>query len=192
MFEITIPAIKKGFKTLLFTNNGFKSLFITGLLLLTLSGIPAQRETDYKIHANIIYRFTKYIDWPVNKKAGDFIIGIVGDSPLFEDLKSVSANKMVGEQKIVVVRMVPSASFYNCQILFISDEESGSLKRIALVTAGAAILIISESDGLARKGSCINFVTVDERLKLEINKSNIEQRNLRIASELLALGILIK
>jgi hypothetical protein len=77
-------------------------------------------------------------------------------------------------------------------MLFISEEESNSLKKIATLTAGSPILIISESEGLARKGSCINFITVDERLKLEINKGNVEQRNLRIASELLELGIIIK
>lgn len=154
--------------------------------------VRAQRETDYKVQANIIYRFTKYIDWPVNKKAGDFIIGIVGDSPLYDELKSLSANKTVGNQKIVVIKMSPTASAYNCNILFITEEESSSLKRIAVVTADAAILIISEADGLARKGSCINFITVDEHLRLEINKGNVDQRNLRIASELLELGIIIK
>jgi hypothetical protein len=159
---------------------------------MSLSKTKAQHETDYKVHANIIYRFTKYIDWPINKKSGDFIIGIVGDSPLYDELKALSANKTVGSQKIVVVKMSPSASSYNCHILFIGDEESNSLKRIAALTAGAAILIVSESEGLARKGSCINFITVDERLKLEINKANVEQRDLRIASELLELGIIIK
>lgn len=157
-----------------------------------LTGGREQHETDYKIYANIIYRFTKYIDWPVDKKSGDFIIGIVGESPLYDDLKSLSASKKVGNQKIVVTMMSPLANSYNCQILFISEEESSSLKRIANLTAGTAILIVSESDGLARKGSCINFITVDERLKLEINKGNIEQRNLGIASELLELGIIIK
>jgi hypothetical protein len=159
---------------------------------MSLTGGREQHDTDYKIYANIIYRFTKYIDWPVDKKSGDFIIGIVGESPLYSDLKILSASKKVGNQKIVVMMMSPSANFYNCQILFISEEESSSLKRIATLSAGASILIVSESGGLARKGSCINFVTVDERLKLEINKGNIEQRNLGIASELLELGIIIK
>jgi hypothetical protein len=159
---------------------------------MSISGIRIQHETDYAIYASIIYRITKYIDWPDNKKSGDFIIGIVGESPLYDELKTVSANKKVGNQKIVVSKMSPSANTYNCHILFISEEESGSLKKIALLTAGASILIISESGGLARKGSCINFITVDERLKLEINKGNVEQRNLGIASELLELGIIIK
>ncbi len=159
---------------------------------MSLAGRRDQHETDYKIYANIIYRFTKYIDWPADKKAGDFIIGIVGESPLYDDLKILSASKKVGNQKIVVMMMSPSANSYNCQILFISEEESSSLRRISNLTAGAAILIISESEGLARKGSCINFITVDERLKLEINRGNIEQRNLGIASELLELGTIIK
>ena len=159
---------------------------------MSLSTAYAQHETDYKIQANIIYRFTKYIDWPVNKKAGDFVIGVVGESPLYDELKNLSASKTVGSQRIVVVRMSPKATSYDCQMLFISEEESSSLKKIALLTAGAPILLISESDGLARKGACINFITVDERLKLEINKSNVEQRNLGIASELLELGIIIK
>lgn len=188
----TTLAIKKNFRTFLFNKIGFKLLHITGLLLISFSRTQLQHETDYKIYANIIYRFTKYIDWPVNKKSGDFIIGIVGDSPLYDELKTLSANKTVGNQKIVVMKMSPSANSYNCHIIFISEDESSSLKKIATLTAGAAILIISESDGLARKGSCINFITVDERLKLEINKNNVEQRNLSIASELLELGIIIK
>jgi hypothetical protein len=169
-----------------------KSLHITCILLLSLSKTYAQHETDYKIQANIIYRITKYIDWPVNKKAGDFIIGVVGESPLYDDLKSLSINKTVGGQRIVVVKMSPTANSYDCHMLFISEEESSSLKKIAILTASAPVLIISESDGLARKGSCINFITVDDRLKLEINKNNVEQRNLGIASELIELGIIIK
>ena len=192
MRETTLPAVRNNVKTLLFNNNGSRLLCMAALSFMSLSKIKAQHETDYKVHANIIYRFTKYIDWPTNKKSGDFIIGIVGDSPLFDELKALSATKTVGSQKIVVVKMSPSASSYNCHILFITDEESNSLKKIAALTAGSATLIVSESEGLARKGSCINFITVDERLKLEINKVNVEQRDLRIASELLELGIIIK
>jgi len=192
MGETTLPVARITLKTLFFKKDRFRWFWITGLALLSLSGIYARRETDYKLQANIIYRFTKYVDWPVNRKNGDFIIGIVGDSPLYDELKSLCANKAFGNQKIIVMKMSPSANSYNCHILFISEEESSSLKKIDKLTAGAPILIITESEGLAHKGSCINFITVDERLKLEINKGNVEQRSLQIASELLELAIIIK
>jgi len=167
-------------------------LCLTSILSLSINKVQAQQETDYTIHATIIHRFTKYIDWPAYKKSGDFIIGVVGDSPLYDELKSFTANKTVGNQKIVVSKMTSSESYYNCHILFISEEESGSLKRIAALTAGTSVLIITEYNGLARQGSCINFITINQRLKLEINKSNVAQRSLHIASELLDLAIIIK
>ena len=147
---------------------------------------------DYAVHANVIYHFTKYIDWPGNMKSGDFIIGIVGESPLLDKLKIFIANKTVGNQRIVIRKYSRSAQSFNCHILFIGDDESGSLKKIAAGTAASSILIVTETEGLCRKGSCINFVIVDDRLKLEINKKIIEQRHLGIATELLNLGTVVK
>ncbi len=160
------------------------------LLSLTIS-VRAQSVTDYKVHANIIYRFTKYIEWPENKQTGDFVIGIVGDSPLYEELGALTANKFVGNQRIVIKKLSASATYYTCQILFISQEESRDLKRIASLTAEEPVLLITEENGLAKRGSCINFIIVDDRLKLEINKNNILSRNLNIASELLKLATIV-
>lgn len=147
---------------------------------------------DYTIKANIIYRFTKYIEWPDSKKTADFIIGIIGDSPLTDELKNFIINKTVNGRKITIKNFSSSAENFRCQILFISENESGSLIKIALLTAGDPILLVSESNGLALKGSCINFAVVSDHLKLEINKNNIDRRGLAIASELLQLGIIVK
>jgi hypothetical protein len=162
------------------------------LLLFLISTVSAQRERDYAIHANIIYHFTKYIDWPENKKYGDFIIGIVGDSPLYDELKIHADRKKVGNQKIIIKRFSASSASFNCHILFVGEEESDDMKKIDAKTSNSAILLVSENDGLAKKGSCINFIVVNDRLKMEINKNNIEERGLNIASELLQLGKIIK
>jgi hypothetical protein len=45
-------------------------------LLHPFSEVQAQQETDYAVHANIIYHFTKYIDWPDNKKSGKELLFI--------------------------------------------------------------------------------------------------------------------
>jgi YfiR/HmsC-like len=161
-------------------------------LLLTKHRALAQQEGDYAVHANIIYHFTKYIDWPEYKKMGDFIIGVVGAAALYDKLKKNITGKTVGTQKIVVKQFSASAVIFNCHILFISDDESGSMKKIVSRTAGTSVLLVSESAGLAQKGGCINFIIVSDHLKLEINRNNIEGRGLSIASELLKLGKLVK
>jgi hypothetical protein len=152
----------------------------------------AQSNADYSVHANIIYHFTKYIDWPQYRKEGDFIIGIVGDSPLYEEMKKMMKNKTVGSQTIVVKQLTASQVSFKYHILFVTEEESVNIKKIAGKTASTPVLVVSEQEGLASMGACINFIVVADRLKLEINKNNIEMRNLNIASELLHLGKIVK
>ena len=151
-----------------------------------------QPAIDYSVHANIIYHFTKYIDWPANRKSGDFIIGVVGESAVFDELEKTTSNKKAGSQKIVVRRFSPFQTAFDCHILFVTEDEGGSLKRIASRTANNPVLLVYEAKGAAARGACISFNIVSERLKLEINKNNIDQRNLSIANELLRLGTLIK
>ena len=131
-------------------------------------------------------------NWPDSEKRGDFVIGVVGNTPLFDELKAAIATKTAGSQHIIVKKLTASMPSYDCQILFLSEGESWSLEKIAQRTEGAPVLLISEDKDAASRGACINFSIVSERLKLEINKNNIENRRLRIANELLRLGKIVK
>jgi hypothetical protein len=189
---INLSENKRTVFRLIFKSKGFKAFCLTCFLLTSgMLAIQAQ-DIDYGVHANIIYRFTKYIDWPDNKKTGAFVIGIVGESPLRRYLKSFVSNKTVGNQKIIIKTYSPSAEEFDCHILFVCEDESPSFKKIVTHTAGDPILLVSEEEGLANKGSCVNFVIVDDRLKLEFNKTQIAQRHLNIATELLDLGKILK
>jgi hypothetical protein len=169
----------------------FYQKFVSLLLFICLYANIAYAQVDYSVYANIVYRFTKYIDWPEQYKNGDFIIGVVGESELFDELKKLTKNKRVGNQPIVVKYLSPNAKNYNVHILFISNQESGKLRRIAEITDGKPILLVSEHFSLISKGACINFILVGDNLKLEFGKSNIENRKLNIASELLNLGTIV-
>ncbi len=163
-----------------------------GLLFLLKFPLSSQaQETNYAVHANIIYHFTKYIDWPSYKKNGDFVIGIVGDSPLYDELKSSTDGKTVSGRRIIIKQFSSSASAFNCHILFISNDESSRIKKIATSIGDAPVLLVSESSGMASKGACINFKISQEKLKLEINKNTIEKHGLSIATELLQLGTIV-
>ena len=59
-----------------------KTLLILPVLVFSL--FQAWAQNVYAVHANIIYRFTKYINWPDDRKTGDFVIGVVGDTPLYD------------------------------------------------------------------------------------------------------------
>jgi hypothetical protein len=131
------------------------------------------------------------VEWPESRTTGAFVIGIVGDSPISEELVVVTRNKRVGNRPIVIKTLDPQAHSFNSHIIFISEEESGNVKRIARITEDQPTLIVAENNGLISKGACINFVVVGDHLKLEFGKNNIEKRNLKIASDLLSLGTIV-
>lgn len=169
----------------------FRYLKITFLLILGVQAAYAL-AADYSVQANIVYHLTKYIEWPQEKRKGDFVIGIIGDTPLTESLKESIASRTVGNNRIVVRNYSGDESTFNCNILFVCEDEVRCLKRIANVTQNNSVLVITEAEGISSKDYCVNFVIVNNHLKLIFNKGNIEKRNLKIASELLSLGTVVQ
>lgn len=151
----------------------------------------AQNNPFYAIEANIVYHFTKYIDWPNRDEPGDFVIGVVGNSPVFDEMTRLMSQKTAEGKRIAIRKFPANGASFPCQILFITQEARSSLKEVAAATASSPVLIVCEGSGLARKGAGIDLAMSDEHLKLEINKTNIERHKLQIASELLELGNIV-
>lgn len=167
-------------------------LSILAIFILLMCGYRSEMPNkNYSAQANIIYHFTRYINWPSSKKTGDFIIAVAGNSPIYEVLLNEISHKLVNGRKIIVRKLSPSSLSFDCHILYLPENESRHIKRIAEQTESTHTLLVSEYDGLAAKGSCINFEFSGETLKLEINKRNIAVRQLAIATELLQLGTVI-
>ncbi|MEJ7767177.1 MAG: YfiR family protein, partial [Chitinophagaceae bacterium] len=94
-----------------------RSWLLVGIFFFTnVPIILSQHKINYASHANIIYRFTKYVDWPADRESVDFIIGIVGETPLFEALHHSVKNKLAGSQKISIRIFDSSSVIYDCHI----------------------------------------------------------------------------
>ncbi|MEO8583407.1 MAG: YfiR family protein [Flavitalea sp.] len=167
------------------------TIFLLFLFLGSFTKSIAQEPTDYSVHANIIYHFTKYIDWPESRKTGDFVVGVVGETPLYDQLIKLTANKWAGTQKIVIRKFSSTQQTFDCHILFIAENESRMINKIASRTGGEPILLVTEDYGSRTDKICMHFAINDEKLSLEINKMNIRDRHLRIANELLELAKVI-
>lgn len=161
------------------------------MLMLAPNRLKAQQDIDYTFYPKYVYHFTKYIDWPANKKTGDFVIAIVGESDATKALKQFFVGKKVGNQNIVVKYMHSDADFTGVHIVFVSSKSSSQLSGIASRVSAAKALLVSEKEGFARKGADISFFIKDEKLKFEINKSVIENKGLKIATELIKLAVVV-
>lgn len=149
-------------------------------------------DTNAKIKAVFIYNFTKYIEWPENYKSGEFTIGILGDSQaLFNELDKMSKVKKVNNQSFSIKSIEEVSNLGNPHILYIPEDSTDQLNKALSQLKGKSTLVITEKPGLAKQGAAINFIVVGNRQKFELNKNTIETRNLKVASVLEQLAVLV-
>lgn len=166
------------------------SKIIFGILILSV--IPfAAKSQDYRIHSVFIYNFTKYIQWPSSEQNGDFVIGVLGNSPIVASLEKLASERKIGTRSMVVKKFSSVAEITKCHMLFIPDRYSNDLEAALAKTGGQSTLIMTERNGLGAKGSNINFITVDGKQKFELNRAATDRAQLKVSNELTSLAIVI-
>lgn len=146
---------------------------------------------EYSVKAAFMYNFTKFVEWDKSETSPTFIIGIIGDSPIYKPLQDLAATKTIDNKKIEVMKCnATSPSNCMCQILFVPESVKNKdfQSFITELNATKNVLIISESKGFLNNGSAINFLVVDNHIKFEINISSLNKYNLKASSQLLKLA----
>ncbi|MEQ8324955.1 MAG: YfiR family protein [Vicingaceae bacterium] len=169
-----------------------KRLF--GLIMIGVLSIAAGSgnfDTNAKIKAIYIYNFTKYIEWPKDYRETNFVIGVLGDSPLFAELERMSASKQVFGQAIEVKKFLSASAVEKCHILYIPTGSSEPFSSVVSKIQSNSTLLVTDTPGMALKGSAINFVVQQNRQKFELNQNNAVKYNLKVSNSLEALAIIV-
>jgi hypothetical protein len=169
------------------------TLFVMILSNIFFTQKASAQEKDYKAYSIYVYNFIKYIEWPQASKSGEFVIAVIGDSPILKELRTLAASKKANGQTILVRNIVSVNEIGNAQILYISSGKSSLIKEVVEKTKNSPTLVIAEREGLVKKGAGINFVTLDdETLKFELNKKAIQEHNLQVSQTLISLAFIDK
>jgi len=174
---------------------GMKTLKTTlAILLISIFAINsgyAQERTMPEIHSMMVYNFMKYVHWPPTSTNGDFVIGVVGDADVYATLTKWYGTKTKGSQKIVIKQFGSASDLSDCHVLYVGKSKSSAFASIKTAVAGKSTLIITDKSGLGKKGSGINFKTVNNKLKFELNQAAIASANLKVSSQLSGMAIMI-
>jgi hypothetical protein len=161
------------------------------MALLLLCPLPFALAQNEMFKALFMYNFTKNVEWPADMRQGDFIIEVYGDSPVIGELEKVAASKKVGQQNIVVKKVDNAGDIGKCHILYLPTNKSGDFSAVLSKVEGKSVLLVTDKEGLAQKGACINYVLVGGKLNFVINKGRFQKQGLQMASALATLGIVI-
>lgn len=173
-----------------------KLLLIAALLCISVSFSfqqPAKDDTNARVKAVFLYSFTKYIEWPDTYKEGNFVITVYGGSTsLINELKAITSTKTLGSQKFEIKSASSIDAIGKTNILVIPQEANYKINDILARLKGKSTLLVTEKSGMAKQGSAINFVVVENKQKFELNKSNAEKYNLKVSSNLISLAITVE
>jgi hypothetical protein len=169
------------------------TLLFTYLLLQVAAAAYAQQThpVEAQVKAAYLYNFGKFVTWQEGspaKGAQSFGICVLGKDPFGATLDSTVAGESINGQKIIVSRPAKIQEASQCNILFISASEESRLASILAGTQHFSALTVSDMPHFAERGGAVGFVTLQGRIRFEVNLRAAEQCHLALGSELLKVA----
>ncbi|VAW89265.1 hypothetical protein MNBD_GAMMA17-1222 [hydrothermal vent metagenome] len=175
-------------------------LKLTLLIITLLFSSPALTTgfdtREYTLKAVFLERFTRFIDWPNDKSAGEkttpFVIGIMGNPDFSALLREIYQNQKIQGKNVIVKDLDNVEMLQNTHLLFIANVSDSALKNVLKQTQNTSILTISDTEGFAERGIMINFfMSRKQKIRFEINEQAIKQSDLYISYKLLSVAKIV-
>lgn len=167
-----------------------KTFFLISFVLYGSVVFSQTEKGEATLKAAFIYNFTKYIDWKPEDMQAEFVIGVIGNSPVTASLEEISKTYRAKNRRIVIRYYNKPEEIVFCNILFIPKSQPHSLFSI-LEQTRKGMLTITEEPGFGNLGSAINFINVRNKLKFEANLDAIYSAGLSASSQLLKLAVIV-
>ncbi|PBQ33342.1 hypothetical protein CNR22_16675 [Sphingobacteriaceae bacterium] len=170
-------------------SKSFKYLLVVFCLISLKFQQPSTFDANSKIKAVFLYNYTRYFEWPDNKKVDNFVIYVVGKNEnLITELKMLATKKKVGNQEIEIKNSATFDPAIISHIIYFAPEASKSLSEGASKNKGKGTLIVSETPGGGKSGASINFIALENKLKFEYNKNAAVKAGLKTNEDFKALA----
>ncbi len=146
-------------------------------------------ERAYILKAAFVYNFGKFVDWPASAFASDTspLKVCVHGQAAHAGMAAVLRDKSVAARPIVVIDTPGADAVSACHIVFFADDRESHREALkAYVAAGA--LTVGDSDDFIRTGGMVGLVTVENKIRFEVNLATCRRAGLRISASLLRLA----
>jgi len=143
---------------------------------------------EHQVKAVFLFNFAQFVEWPPQafpEAATAVVVGVLGEDPFGAFLDETVRGEKVNGRPLVIQRYRRVEEIKACHVLFISGSEAGNLRAILGSLKGRSILTVSDTEGFARDGGMIGFVTEKNKTRLKINVEAAKAANLTISSRLL-------
>lgn len=162
--------------------------------LVWVCALVAQVRSEFEVKSAYLFTFGRFIQWPARlgtEEAG-FEICVLGADPFGATLDSTIAGGLIRGRKVAARRLSSTKAAARCDVLFISGSEEARLPAILEDLKSWAVVTVSDITRFAERGGMIQFVTVGNRVRFEINLLPARHAGLLFGSELLRVASAVR
>ncbi len=156
-------------------------------------GAQSSKTPEYYFKAGFLANFARLVEWP-NQAFRDgktpLVLCVIDPEPFGEALAAITGKKVRG-RKLAVKTWEETQEVEDVHILFVNSPDPAFRKKVIDSVRGKPVLVVGEAKGFAHKEGMINFLSLGNRIRFEINNERSRQAGLKISSRLLKLGIVV-
>ena len=165
---------------------------VIGLLLCYFalhSSLEAQTISRQKITASYLYNFAKNIEWPNESAMTSFDIALYGpdNQLLYTELSQLASRVKLRDLPIRVERVTAISSLDRYHMVYVEQSNNKSIAEVYDALEGKPILLVT-TEYTNKQLVMINLIATDDRLRFEVNRSNIINHGLKPLPELILNG----
>lgn len=160
------------------------------------SQVYSAEEVKAAYLANFI-RFTKWPESAFESAASPYVIGVIGNRELEDELVALSDRQSIHERRLRIVRVRSTRELASCHLVFFesaiptSDAPELTLKECLSAVRERPVLTVSNSPEFIAGGGIINLYRERDNLRFEIAPAHAKSSGLTLSSRLLALARIV-
>jgi len=146
---------------------------------------------EYQVKAAFVFQISRFIEWPADAFANSdapLVICVFGANPFGSALQELTAGELVYTHPLVVRSVDRVEDLDACHIVFVSSDRDDPGRRALQYLAGKRVLTVSDSSGFAERGGVIGLVTVNGKVRLQVNRGSADAAQLKISAKLLRVA----
>lgn len=157
--------------------------------------LPGYAQDAPQIKAAFVYNFAKFVEWPPTafpEGHTTIVLGISDREPMAGAIEALSG-KIVQGKTLVVKRISRTEDLKKCRIYFAgASDPKGMAQAVEAVGNLPVLTVTDEAANFVQLGAIINLITIEDKIRFEINLEAARRSGLRISSQLLKLAIIVR
>lgn len=173
--------------------NRFAAALLLCLFGIGLAGgeVLAADNTEYRLKAALIYKLTKFVQWPsMDRAGGAFTMCMVGRHGFGSALDAMR-NREVNNLPVTIRDVATQNEIGVCNMAFVTKDGLLNLPGALDTLARQGALTISDERGFASQGGMVELAARGRRLVFRVNRKQAAIAGLRFSAPFLEIAVLV-